>query len=191
MIDWTWIATTSTTMLMVLLSALGIYLVLLVLNRITGVRTFAKMSGFEFAITVAFGSLLAATIVAPTPTLLTGSFAMFVLFGIQYSVSKSRRFSKVLEQIVDNRPLLVMAKGVVIPDHLDSARMSEDDLRSNLRLAGISHPKQVFAVVFETSGDVSVIKVGDDVDPWMFDCVRGADQLGLTGLTQDVLNPAT
>jgi hypothetical protein len=37
----------------------------------------------------------------------------------------------------------------------------------------------VLAVVFETSGDVSVVKTSDNVDPWVFASVRGADRLGL------------
>ena len=57
--------------------------------------------------------------------------------------------------------------------------MTVDDLRSKLRLAGITHPSQVLAVVFETTGDVSVLKRDDEVDPWVFGSVRGAERLGL------------
>ncbi len=177
MFDWSWITTTGTTLLMVLLSALGIYITLLALTRITGLRSFAKMSSFDFAITVAFGSVLASTILAPRPALLTGAFGLAALYGIQYAVSKSRRLTSTVEALVDNEPLLVMAGEEVLSDHLDKARMTEDDLRSKLRMAGVSHPSQVLAVVFETSGDVSVVKTSDEVDPWVFASVRGAEHL--------------
>lgn len=177
MIDWNWITTNGTTLLMVLLSALGIYVTLLVLTRLTGLRSFSKMSSFDFAITVALGSVLASTILAPSPALLTGAFALVVLYGIQYVVSKSRRLTSTFESLVDNEPLLVMAGEEVISDNLDRARMTEDDLRSKLRLAGVSHPNQVLAVVFETSGDVAVVKTSDDVDPWVFASIRGAENL--------------
>ncbi|PEN08694.1 hypothetical protein CRI93_02750 [Longimonas halophila] len=177
MIDWSWITTSGTTLLMVMLSALGIYIALLILTRITGLRSFAKMSSFDFAITVAFGSVLASTILAPTPTLLTGAFGMAMLYGIQYVVSTSRRLTATVEQLVDNEPVLVMAGAQVLSDHLDTVRMSEDDLRSKLRLAGVTHPSQVLAVVFETSGDVAVMKTTDEVDPWVFAGVRGAEHL--------------
>jgi uncharacterized membrane protein YcaP (DUF421 family) len=162
---------------MVLISALGIYAALLVLTRITGLRSFAKMSSFDFAITVAFGSVLASTILAPSPDLLTGAFGLVVLYGIQYGVSASRRLTATIEALVDNEPLLIMAGEKVLSDHLDKARMTEDDLRSKLRMAGVSHPSQVLAVVFETSGDVSVVKTSDEVDPWVFASVRGAEHL--------------
>jgi uncharacterized membrane protein YcaP (DUF421 family) len=70
-----------------------------------------------------------------------------------------------------------MAGAEVLTNHLDRARMTEDDLRSKLRMSGISHPSQVLAVVFETAGDVSVVKTSDDVDPWVFEGVRGAEHL--------------
>ena len=177
LMDWSWITTSSMDLFMVMLSALGIYLALLVLTRITGLRSFAKMSSFDFAITVAFGSVLASTLLAPTPTLLTGAFALVMLYGIQYAVSTSRRLTATVGQLVDNEPLLLMVNEKVLEDHLDEARITEDDLRSKLRLAGVSHPSQVLAVVFETTGDMSVVKTGDKVDPWIFENVRGAKHL--------------
>ncbi len=65
----------------------------------------------------------------------------------------------------------------LLSEHLDEARMTEDDLRSKLRMAGVTHPDQVLAVVLESTGDVAVLKVGDDVAPWIFEGVRGAGRL--------------
>lgn len=177
MLDLDWIHTTGTTLVMVLLSALGIYAALLLLTRLTGLRSFAKMSSFDFAITVAFGTILASTILSEDPPLLTSGFALLTLFGIQYAVSTFRRLSSWVEHVVDNEPLVVMAHGEVLSEHLDRSRMTEGDLKSKLRMAGVRHPSEVLAVVFETTGDVSVVKKGDEVDPWIFDGVRGASRL--------------
>ncbi len=177
MIDWSWITSSGTALFMVFLSALGIYAALLVLTRVMGLRSFAKMSSFDFAITVAFGSILASTILAKDPPLMTGAFALAVLYVLQFSISKSRRLTKTVEHLVDNEPLLVMAGEQILEQHLDAARMTEEDLKSKLRGAGITHPEQVLAVVFETTGAVSVLKQGDDVSPWIFAGVRGAERL--------------
>lgn len=177
MIDWSWITATGSALLMVLLSGIGIYAVLLLMTRIAGLRSFSKMSSFDFAITVALGSVVASTILAEDPPLLTGAFGLIVLYGLQYLLSRFRRLTKAVERLVDNEPLIVMAGEQVLTDHLDQARMTEDDLRSKLRMAGVTHPKQVLAVIFETGGDVSVIKSTDEVDPWLFEDVRGAEAL--------------
>ena len=177
MIDWNWITTSETTLLTMLLSGVAIYAALLVFTRLTGLRSFSKMSTFDFAITVAFGTIVASTMLVSAPSLLVGVGGMGTLFGIQFLVSKTRRHSKWVERIVDNEPLLVMAGETVLSDHLDKARMTEDDLRSKLRMAGVTHPSQVLAVVMETTGDVSVLKTSDQVDPWLFEEVRGAEHL--------------
>lgn len=177
MFDWSWITTTGTSLLMILLSGLGIYLTLLLFTRLTGLRSFSKMSSFDFAITVAFGSIVATTLLTKNPPLIAGAFGLAVLFGIQYTVSNSRRFSAALEKLFDNKPLLIMAGEQVLSDHLDEARMTEEDLKYKLRAAGISSRQQVLAVILETTGDVSVVKKGDDISPWLFEGIRGAEHL--------------
>jgi uncharacterized membrane protein YcaP (DUF421 family) len=176
MIDWSWISTTASSILMVLLSAGGIYLVLLALTRLQGLRSFSKMSSFDFAMTVAVGSLIASTLLTQKPPLMQGVAGLVALYGIQYVVSRARRFSRRVERLVDNEPLLVMDGERILHDSLDTARLTEDDLRAKLRGAGVTHPSQVLAVVMETTGQVSVLKVQDEVDPWLFERVRGSDE---------------
>lgn len=181
MIDWNWFAATGTSLFMVVLSAIGIYLALLLLTRLSGLRSFSKMSSFDFAITVAVGSVVASTILTEDPPLLVGMTGLAVLYLIQYVGSRTRRISSAVQRLVDNEPLLLMAGAKVLSEHLDEARLTEDDLRAKLRLAGVTHPDQVLAVVFESTGDVSVLKVGDDVAPWVLEGVRGVGRLPFMG----------
>ncbi len=177
MIDWTWISTDVVSLVMVTVSALGVYAALLISTRLSGLRSFSKMSGFDFAITVALGSLIATTIVSKTPSMLTGAFAIIVLYGLQWAISKGRKKTDFVERIVDNEPLLIMAGDEVLTEHLEKARMTVEDLKSKLRMAGIRDRKQLLAVVFETTGDVSVVQRGEPIDPWIFEGLRGGERL--------------
>jgi uncharacterized membrane protein YcaP (DUF421 family) len=177
MIDWTWFTADASSLVMILLTGVGVYAALLALTRLTGLRSFSKMSSFDFAITVAIGSIIASTLLAKTPSLAAGAFGLAVLYGIQWTVSKARRENEPVERLVDNEPLLVMAGETVLSEHLDATRMTLDDLRSKLRRKGVTHPKQVLAVVFETTGDVSVLQHRDAVSAWTFENVRGAEHL--------------
>lgn len=180
MIDWSWIVPPARALWMVPLTGVGIYLTLLLCTRLAGLRSFAKASSFDFAITVAMGSLLASTILSRDPPMLQGVIALVVLFGIQYLISSLRRSSAWMTKLVDNTPLLLMAGPEVIGANLDRARMTREDLHSKLRLAGVTHPEQVLAVVMETTGDVSVLQTKDDgrpLDPELFSGVRGAERL--------------
>lgn len=76
-----------------------------VLTRLTGLRSFLKMSSFDFAITVAIGSVVASTLLAEDPSLLAGAFGLTVLYGMQWSVSKCRRETSSVERMVGNERL--------------------------------------------------------------------------------------
>ncbi|GAB3677883.1 DUF421 domain-containing protein [Salinisphaera aquimarina] len=177
MIDKQWMTASPQSLTMIVISAIGIYISLLVLTRLCGLRSFSKMSSFDFAITVAFGSVLASTILSKSPALVSGITALTTLYLIQYLVAKSRRSARFVGRLVDNEPLLLMAGNRVLTANLDIARITEGDLRSKLRMAGISNRHQVYAVVFESTGDVSVIRRDDTVDPWLLKGVRDSDSL--------------
>lgn len=135
------------------------------------------MSSFDFAITVAIGSVIASTVLGRQPALLAGALALASLYAIQMLLSWARRHSAWAKRVVDNRPLLLMVGAQVIEAHLDEARMTSWDLEAKLRGAGVTHRNQLLAVVLETTGDVSVLKTGGEVQWDLFDGVRGAERL--------------
>ncbi|MGB2926321.1 MAG: YetF domain-containing protein [Limnothrix sp.] len=177
-VNWEWITTSATAVWMVVLKAIAIYLILLLFTRMAGLRSFAKMSSFDFAITVAMGSLLAATTLTQDPPLVQSIVGLATLFALQYIVSWGRHKSSAFVHLIDNQPLLLMAGTQVIKKHLAEARISEADLKSKLRQAGVVNKNQVLAVVLETTGDISIFKNSDDaIDLDLFSNVKGKHHL--------------
>ena len=147
-----------------------VYAAVIAASRLVGLRSFAKMSAFDFAMTVAIGSIIAGTATGATP-LAAGTTAVAVLFAAQYVVARLRR-TTAAARVVDNSPLLLMYRGRLLDDHLARARLSREDLRATLRAANVLRPEQVAAVVFETTGDISVLTGDGPVDPWLLEGVR-------------------
>lgn len=152
-----WIETTLTASLMVMLSTLGIYAALILFTRLAGLRSFSKISSFDFAITIAIGSIIAGTILSKNPPLLQAVVALGMLYGIQMTVAALRGSSTVMSTIVDNKPLLLMDGKHILEENLKKAKLTHSDLRGKLREANITQMSQVKAVVMETTGDVSVL----------------------------------
>lgn len=180
MINLNWIQSTSVALVMVVLTSVGIYLALMILTRLTGLRSFSKMSSFDFTLTVAIGSLIATVVLSEDPPLLQGGFALAMLFAIQFCVSFLRSRSVSFAHIVDNDPLLLMAGDTVLHDNLRAARVTVNDLRAKLREANVIHPDEVRAVVMETTGDISVLHArpeGADLALGLLEDVRGAKAL--------------
>lgn len=149
-------------------SALGIYISVIVMTRICGKRSFSKMSSFDFAMTVAVGSIIATTVLSQSVSMLQGITGLIVVYLLQIGAALARRNQNV-RQIMDNSPLLLMDGGTVLEDNLRKARVTRGDLRSKLREANVTRLSQVRAVVFETTGDISVLHENGDgsLDVWL------------------------
>lgn len=140
--------------------------------RIIGLRSLSKMSGFDFVVTVALGSVVASTTVSTT-SLWNGVVALAALLGVQWAIAQLRVRSAV-ESLVDNRPILLVHEGSVLEANLRHARVTHSDITAKLREAGVTCVDDVLAVVLETTGDVSVLTGPGPVDDRLLADVRGA-----------------
>lgn len=146
------------------------------LNRFFGLRSFSKLSGFDFAITVAFGSILASIVMAEDPPILQGAAAFAFLFIVQAGIAIFRRKSKAFSRLIDNEPRLIWCKGEFLRENMQEARVTESDVYAKMREANALRLEDVLAVVMETTGDVSVLhKTGDNraIDDRVMDDVIG------------------
>lgn len=160
------------------LSAIGFYIGLMLFTRLMGLRSFSKLSSHDFAMTVAIGSILASTIISDTPSLLQGLFAVAVLFLIQGIISVIRRKVKPLKSLIDNQAIILMAHGEYFEDNLKEASLSTSDVQEVLRKNGIKSKTEIFAVIMETTGDMSVIKNNDVTPDWtLFNDIRDSELL--------------
>lgn len=139
--------------------------------RIIGLRSFSKMSSFDFAVTVSIGSILGGVTSTSTPVL-NGVIAVASLLALQWLVSQFRSRSP-LEQVVDNSPLLLMDGAEMLEDNLKKARVTPSDIVAKLREANVLTFDDVQAVVLETTGDISVLHGDHPVEPQLLDGVRG------------------
>ena len=175
MIDWTWIAAEGDAPLMIVASAVALYVLLVLCTRVVGLRSFSKMSGFDFAITIAIGSVFASVTLWQKPTLVDGAVALGALFGLQFVVGNLRKRLPGVTGLVDNAPLLLMDGPEVLPDNLRRANMTEADLRAKLREANVTQLEQVRAVVMESTGDVSVLHAPPDAPPLDDELLAGVE----------------
>ncbi|WBY17068.1 DUF421 domain-containing protein [Erythrobacteraceae bacterium WH01K] len=154
-----------------ILTAIGmVWIVLLV--RIVGLRSFSKMTNFDFVMTVAMGSLLAGSGRSTgwddfAQTLI----AMVTLFAVQWLVARLRKSSDRFERLVQNEPVILMRDGVFNETALSKTRVAKDDLIAKLREANVLAMDRVRAVVLETTGDVSVLH-GDELEDLLLTGVR-------------------
>jgi len=140
--------------------------------RLIGLRSFSKMTAFDFVTTVATGSLLGSAATAGSWTnFVIPSGAMLALLGTQALITKMRLCSGKWLKFVENEPLLLMRNGEMDRAAMHKARVTENDLYAKLREANIVAIADVRAVVLETTGNISVLH-GQPMDEGLLKSVR-------------------
>ncbi len=133
-----------------------LWVVLLV--RIVGLRSFSKMTSFDFVMTIAMGSLVAgASQSKGWPTFVQTLAAMAALFVVQFVAARLRQASEKASNLIQNEPVVLMRDGEFDEKALEVTRVSREDIYAKLREANVTAMKNVRAVVLETTGDVSVL----------------------------------
>ncbi len=170
-----WFVAPARDYLFVALSFIGIYASIVVLTRLTGLRSFSKMSAPDFAMTVAVGSLFAGSISNASPPLPLAAFALLCLFVGQWGFAALRRQSRRASDWIDNSPVLLMDGSHFLEANMEATNITRADIVAKLREANVLRLDQVRAVVFETTGDISVLHASSsesDLDSELLDGVR-------------------
>ena len=157
---------------LLLRAAIGVAAMVL-FTRLNGLRSFSKMSGFDFGITVAFGSILASAVMATD----AGKFWIFLgalaaLFLVQRVIAAIRTKSPTVRDWLGNDPILLMRDGKMLEDNMARARITRADVIGKLREANALQLSEVRAVILEDTGDISVLHGEVELDDAILEGVR-------------------
>ena len=151
-----WIYDVKDPLVETLLGSLLIFITIILLTRLIGLRSFAKFTAYDFAFTVAIGSIISSTLTSST-SIAHGSVAIGSLLLLTYIFSTLQKKLPWLSSLISNKPLLLMKGSEILTDNLKHARIERSQLMAKLREANVSNLGQVYAVVLESTGDISVV----------------------------------
>jgi uncharacterized membrane protein YcaP (DUF421 family) len=137
------------------------YAALILLLRISGKRTLAKMNAFDLVVTVALGSTLATALLSSEVSLTEGVLAFVLLCVLQYTVAFLSVRSARFREVIKSEPALLLHRGEYLRDSMKRERVTEDEIRAAIRASGKSGTDSIAAVVLETDGSFTVIPADD------------------------------
>lgn len=137
-------------------ACLAIFILIIIATRIIGLRSFAKFTAYDFAFTVAIGSIISSILTSST-TVAHGFIAIFGLLLLTYTFSFLQKNFSSLNKAISNKPILLMEGSEILYHNLTSARIHEEQLIAKLREANVLNFNQILAVVLESTGDISVL----------------------------------
>ncbi len=160
----------------VVMSGVGIYFAFLVLVRIFGSRILAKMTTFDAVVIVMFGAVAGRVIVGHPPTLASGVIGLITLMVLEAVFGIARGVGPI-RAALDGRPQVVVANGEIIMKQIRKSHISRSDIKHAVRRAGIPNMKYVQLMILEPTGELSIFRTGEPVDPDLLKGVAGVEYL--------------
>lgn len=141
----------------VIFSALLIFITIVIYIRLCGLKSFSKMTSFDFAMTIAIGSLLATTVVSSSTNYTKGALSIGILFLIQSVINFLRKRVPFVKRTIENSPKFLYKDGKFNEKNMKGSNITLSDFYSKLREANALDIAKVHAVILESTGDVSVL----------------------------------
>ena len=137
--------------------AVAVYVFMLVVIRLLGKRTVGNFSAFDLLVALMLGEVVDEIIYGDV-SLAKGGVAIGTVALIQYANSWLSYSSPKLGRILEGSPTAVVRDGQLERSGMAKERMSEDDVRAELRLEGIDDMDEVKLAMIEVDGEVSVLR---------------------------------
>lgn len=138
--------------------SIAVFLIALVLIRVSGRRSFGQRSSFDSVVVILLGATLSRAIVGASPFVATvvASFAIVVCHrALAWACVRSRG----LERLVGGVEREVYSNGAFNARELDAALITRTDVQESVRQKlGSRTMDNVAAAILERNGDVSVIR---------------------------------
>ena len=137
--------------------AFTMFIIMLVLIRMAGTRTFAKKSSFDNIIVFMLGAILARGVVGASPYWSTVA-ASVVMVGMHRLIAWITVKNRKLEKIIKGTCIKLYQNGALIGNNLEKTGMSENDLHESLRLETKKMTlSEIDTAFMETNGRISFI----------------------------------
>ncbi len=138
------------------------YVTVVLVLRLVGNRSVAKMNAFDLMVTFALGSILATVILSKEVALLRGLIGLVLLLFLQYMITWLSVRSTSFSRFIRSEPRLLLYRGRLLEQEMKSARVTKDELFQAVRTSGVGAIQNLAAVVMETDGSMSVIPKMDE-----------------------------
>lgn len=140
------------------------YVALILMLRLSGKRTLAKMNSFDLIVTVALGSTLATVLLSKEVALAEGVTALGLLILLQFIVTWSSVRIKWVRGLARSEPRMLLYRGEFLTEGMKAERVTQSEVLQAVRSQGILAMDEVDGVVLETDGTFSVIVGGRQTD---------------------------
>ena len=135
-----------------------VYLFLLLLLRLTGKRTLAQITSFDFVLLLIISEATQQALIGEDNSMINAMIVVTTLVGINIVMSLLKQRSRWFDRVVDDIPLLIVQDGRPLKEVMYRARVDEDDVLDAAREnCGLERMDQIRHAILERDGQISII----------------------------------
>jgi len=140
----------------------AIYIVVLVIVRLSGRRTLAQMTPFDLVLILIVAETTQQALLGDDFSIVNAVILILTLFTLDIGLSYVKRNSPAVDKWLDGAPTLLVADGKPVEKALRRARIDLGEIMETARKdQGLERLDQIKYAVLETAGEISIIPKPD------------------------------
>lgn len=139
------------------LRASVIYLLVMVLVRVSGKRAIGQLTPLDLVLLILIGNAVQNGINGGDNSITGAVIMASTLIALNYAVAFATSRSRRIEHLVEGEPVVLARNGKVFVDVLRRELVSDRDFHEALRLGNIRCVEEVAVALLETNGHITVI----------------------------------
>ncbi|GHC02700.1 DUF421 domain-containing protein [Thermomonas carbonis] len=144
------------------LRACAIYVLVMVLVRVSGKRAVGQFTPFDLVLLILIGNAVQNGINGGDNSLTGAAIMATTLIALNYGVAFVTSRNRKVEKFVEGVPVVLARNGKIFDHVLRRELVSREDFREALRMNGVEDVSEVELALLETNGSISVVKKRDD-----------------------------
>ncbi len=140
-----------------ILRAAVVYLLLLVLFRITGRRALAQITAFDFVLLLIIAEATQQAMLEDDNSMTNGFLVVTTLLSLDLGLLALSGRSRIIDLLINDAPLVLVKDGRLLQERMTKSRVSEGDILQSARQQGLERMEQIKYAVLERNGNISII----------------------------------
>lgn len=140
-----------------ILRVAAIYLFVLITLRLLGNREFSQLSPFELVTLLLIPEIASQAMIREDFSLTNAIIGLSTLFLLVFLSSTLTHLSKRAARIIEGQPSVLVSQGALVPNNLNRARITVDEVYGEMHKAGLARLEQIRWAILETSGQISFV----------------------------------
>jgi len=140
------------------LHGLAVYVILLVVFRISGKRTLSQVTTFDFVLLLIIAEVTQQALLGQDYSITNFVLLVATLIGMDIAMSFVKERSPRLDRLLEGQPLVIVEDGKALHDRMQKARVDDEDVLTAARMhQGLERMEQIKYAVLERNGGITIV----------------------------------